>query len=321
LAVFASVEMVLIVTDGALAFERRVIAGVIFLAGVLLIAWVGWRTATAGVGVQPDGVIVRNMLGSRQVRWDDIVTFSALRYGAYRIGYVELRNGERIRTRGIQGRVQARFPDNTWPTQPIDDLNEILADCRDARANGRLWKPDLEGRAEALRAMTVPRARYLRSRQHVWWIAGATVLLMAFWLDAAAQGLVEVNRTPGHRLSGGVVSLAIGLLTACVGWRVATAGVGVGDAGVIVRNVSWSERLRWDQIARFSIVTRGRYSIGCVELRSGRRMCTWGIKGTIRHMFTRKTRLTEPIDSLNRILAQHQLVPAEARSIHNGVRR
>jgi hypothetical protein len=100
----------------------------------LVIAWAGWRTATAGVGADEDGVIVRNVIRSRRIRWDQIAKFSVVPYGPYSMGYVELRNGQKLRAWGIQGRIRGLFPNSTWATTPIDELNEILAEHRNATA-------------------------------------------------------------------------------------------------------------------------------------------------------------------------------------------
>ncbi len=122
------------VVDGKLSVERRVIFAAFFFVVASVIAWVGWRTATAGVGVEDDGVVVRNVLRSRYLKWDEIARFVVLPYGAYSMGYVELRSGQKLRAWGIQGRVRDLFPNSTWATAPIDELNEILAEHHAAQS-------------------------------------------------------------------------------------------------------------------------------------------------------------------------------------------
>jgi PH (Pleckstrin Homology) domain-containing protein len=121
------------VADGGSWTRRGVGIGVIAAHLVVVLWFVGYRMARAGVLVGPEAVVVRNPLGSRRLAWREIERFSVEGAGPWTVGQVTTTGGEAIQIFGIQGQMQALFPKSDWARAPIDELNRLVAERRGAR--------------------------------------------------------------------------------------------------------------------------------------------------------------------------------------------
>ena len=102
-----------------------------YVVALTIVAAIGYfllfRVAGSAIIVTDRGVVVRNPLGSRAVRWDDIRRFSIEQWAVFPgIGTIELRGGRPLRVFGVQipdprfGRFDRQTED------AIDELNRLL---------------------------------------------------------------------------------------------------------------------------------------------------------------------------------------------------
>jgi hypothetical protein len=86
-----------------------------------------FRVAGSGIIVTDRGVVVRNPLGTRAVRWDDIQRFSIEQWSIFPgIGTIELRGARPLRVFGVQI-PDPRFGRFDHQTEDaIDELNRLL---------------------------------------------------------------------------------------------------------------------------------------------------------------------------------------------------
>jgi hypothetical protein len=126
-AVAAGVFLVIGVT------HERGRVGVLVVAGITLLA--AGRMWTTGIRVQADGVTVGAFVISRRVSWSEIDHFAVMPLGRYPyVGYVVLRDGRKFGTFGLATSADETEGNRLRVQRPIDELNSILADWRQAEA-------------------------------------------------------------------------------------------------------------------------------------------------------------------------------------------
>lgn len=104
-----------------------------YVVALTIVAAIGYfllfRVAGSAIIVTDRGVVVRNPLSTRAVRWDDIRRFSIEQWAVFPgIGTIELRGGRPLRVFGVQipDPRFGRFDRQTEDT--IDELNRLLRD-------------------------------------------------------------------------------------------------------------------------------------------------------------------------------------------------
>jgi PH (Pleckstrin Homology) domain-containing protein len=104
-----------------------------YVVALTIVAAVGYfllfRVAGSAIIVTDRGVVVRNPLGPRAVRWDDIQRFSIEQWSVFPgIGTIEVRGGRSLRVFGVQI-PDPRFGKFDRQTEDaIDELNRLLRD-------------------------------------------------------------------------------------------------------------------------------------------------------------------------------------------------
>ncbi len=102
-----------------------------YVLALTLVAAVGYfllfRVAGSAIIVTDRGVVVRNPVATRAVRWDDIQRFSIEQWAVFPgIGTIELRGGRALRVFGVQI-PDPRFGKFDRQTEDaIDELNRLL---------------------------------------------------------------------------------------------------------------------------------------------------------------------------------------------------
>jgi hypothetical protein len=102
-----------------------------YVVALTVVAAIGYfllfRVAGSAIIVTDRGVVVRNPLATRSVRWDDIRGFSIEQWAVFPgIGTIELRGGRALRAFGVQipDPRFGRFDRQT--EESIDELNRLL---------------------------------------------------------------------------------------------------------------------------------------------------------------------------------------------------
>jgi PH (Pleckstrin Homology) domain-containing protein len=104
-----------------------------YVVALTIVAAIGYfllfRVAGSAIIVTDRGVVVRNPLATRAIRWDDIRGFSIEQWSVFPgIGTIEVRGGRPLRVFGVQipdprfGRFDRQTED------AIDELNRLLRD-------------------------------------------------------------------------------------------------------------------------------------------------------------------------------------------------
>jgi Bacterial PH domain len=104
-----------------------------YVVALTIVAAIGYfllfRVAGSAIIVTDRGVVVRNPLATRAIRWDDIRRFSIEQWSVFPgIGTIEVRGGRPLRVFGVQipdprfGRFDRQTED------AIDELNRLLRD-------------------------------------------------------------------------------------------------------------------------------------------------------------------------------------------------
>jgi hypothetical protein len=96
------------------------------------------RTLPMGVYLEPDGVVIRNVLATRRLKWDEIDRFA---YGRYR-GYGDYRCGVVLLARGGQVTIGALNPPAVGDMMILPLIDELNAHL--AQATGRSFKPAIQ---------------------------------------------------------------------------------------------------------------------------------------------------------------------------------
>jgi hypothetical protein len=152
-----------------------------------------------------------------------------------------------------------------------------------------------------------PRASLYQSRQQACGIAALVFIGIALTIAAAvAITSAHQQHSVAHRkvIADAVLTL-IAVVVIVLGFRAVRAGVIASPDGVTVRNPFRSIQLTWDEIDRFSVESNGPWTIGCVHLRDGTVIKTWGIQGQIRFLFRNSRWATEPVEQLNTLVREH----------------
>lgn len=99
----------------------------IALAGWSAIVFGLWRAIRTGVRAGPDGIRVRNVFTTFDLRWDDIEGFHVGPHGPWpRVLVITLADGQTRRAWGIQGPNPARRPNNRSAERVAEQLNDEL---------------------------------------------------------------------------------------------------------------------------------------------------------------------------------------------------
>ena len=108
----------------------------VWLAIALLMALLTWWLWRLGIRIEPDGVRVIGLAGSRSVRWEHIDRFVVAPAAGYPfIGHVLLRNGGDLWTFGLSAAGWPRTEGRRLQVErPIGELNRALAEWRAAHA-------------------------------------------------------------------------------------------------------------------------------------------------------------------------------------------
>jgi hypothetical protein len=102
-----------------------------YVVALTIVAAIGYfllfRVAGSAIIVTDRGVVVRNPVATRAVRWDDIQGFSIEQWAVFPgIGTIQLRGGRALRVFGVQI-PDPRFGKFDRQTEDaIDDLNRLL---------------------------------------------------------------------------------------------------------------------------------------------------------------------------------------------------
>jgi hypothetical protein len=96
------------------------------------------------------------------------------------------------------------------------------------------------------------------------------------------------------------------LAIAATGYRAVRTGVVADQNKIVVRNFWYSKEVAWGDIDRFAVEPNGAYTIGYVHLRDGTGIATWGIQGQMQFLSKNGGWTGGPIDTLNRLLAEHR---------------
>lgn len=73
--------------------------------GVLVLVWLLRRTRVMGVAVTSEGMVVYNWNATHRLKWSDVDRLDTRRWGINHEVGIWLKNGRRVRTSLIQGRV------------------------------------------------------------------------------------------------------------------------------------------------------------------------------------------------------------------------
>jgi hypothetical protein len=195
--------------DASVAPWRRVLAAALMglLSWGLLVLLE--RTAWAGVYVRGDEVVIRNRGGTERLSMDEIgrfAEFSGNRGSS--IGAVELTDGRRVLIHGIQGQYPDLWPNSTWASAPIEQLNQLLADRRGAKFDDVQLRTPSAGMGPASiedlrRSFRAHKIRFAAS--------------FATYLSSAA--VIFAFRSPVI----GIFVLAVGIIGLPLGWRTVRA--------------------------------------------------------------------------------------------------
>jgi hypothetical protein len=104
-----------------------------YVVSLTIVAAIGYfmlfRVAGSALIVQDRGVVVRNPLGTRSIRWDDIQRFSLEQWSVFPgIGTIEVRGARPVRIFGVQA-PDPRFGRFDRQTEDaIDELNALVRD-------------------------------------------------------------------------------------------------------------------------------------------------------------------------------------------------
>jgi hypothetical protein len=120
---------------------------------------------------------------------------------------------------------------------------------------------------------------------HVWrtgFSRRAGWVLVGFYLALAACGVISLTREPdaahGSTIFGVCLLVLVALFTG-FSTRAATAAIFTDPAGIRIRNLILTDRLRWEDIDRFELRTAWPYSCVCaVILRDGTVLKAVGIR-------------------------------------------
>jgi hypothetical protein len=102
-----------------------------YVVALTIVAGIGYfllfRVAGSAIIVTDRGVVVRNPLSTRSIRWDDITRFSLEQWAVFPgIGTIELRGARQLRVFGVQI-PDPRFGKFDPETEDaIDELNRLL---------------------------------------------------------------------------------------------------------------------------------------------------------------------------------------------------
>jgi hypothetical protein len=102
-----------------------------YVVALTIVAAIGYfllfRVGGSALVVQDRGVVVRNPLGTRAIRWDDIQRFSLEQWSVFPgIGTIEVRGTRPVRIFGVQA-PDPRFGRFDRQTEDaIDELNALL---------------------------------------------------------------------------------------------------------------------------------------------------------------------------------------------------
>jgi hypothetical protein len=135
--------------------------------------------------------------------------------------------------------------------------------------------------------------------------------IAAIWmLPAAFFGVFALDLSPdgvpvpeGQRVIYGAIALFF-LVLAVRTWRI---GVFTRPDGVIVRNVLWTHRLRWEEIAAFAWGFwrgPGAYPCGVVRREDGRDITAFALNPPLELTVAQDARVPELLDELNEVLAR-----------------
>lgn len=104
----------------------------LWLACALVMALLTWWLGRLGIRIEPDGVRVMGLVGSRSVRWEEIDRFVVAPAAGYPfIGHVLLRNGTDLWTFGLSAAGRPRAERRRLQVErPIEELNRALANWR-----------------------------------------------------------------------------------------------------------------------------------------------------------------------------------------------
>jgi hypothetical protein len=122
----------------------------------------------------------------------------------------------------------------------------------------------------------------------------------------AAATVDQIHPSLTSRLLGVGFFLAMAAGIAATGFWGMRSGVLVDRDGITVRNGWRSRRVAWEAIDRFSVEPFVISTTGCVHLRDGEALATWGIQGPNRFLFPNSAEATEPIAQLNALWQQHR---------------
>jgi hypothetical protein len=146
-------------------------------------------------------------------------------------------------------------------------------------------------------------AKLFRTKQQAWIFAVGGTLLVMLFLVYVVKEIGRHDVAAGRRLLVVAVFGALALFSGwAVLWRSVRAGVLLNGAGVTVRNVWRSRRLRCEEVDRFSVESYGVWTGGCVHLRDGTSIRTWGIQGQNPALFPNSQWAEGPIEELNALL-------------------
>lgn len=101
------------------------------LAALALLAAV--RTLRIGVATGPDGVVVRGVLRSRRLRWDEIERFEWGRwrgFGDYPVGAVRRRDGSVVNILALNPPFELVKGEDRRVPRLLEELNEALGEAR-----------------------------------------------------------------------------------------------------------------------------------------------------------------------------------------------
>jgi hypothetical protein len=136
---------------------------------------------------------------------------------------------------------------------------------------------------------------------------GALVVYVLVWLGAigevaATDGISWTRRGVGIALIGAHLAVVVWFV-AC---RVATAGVYVGRDDLVIRNPLKSQRIECGRVDHFSVEPEGAWTMGYVHTRDGSSVRIFGIQSQMPSLFPKSRWAEEPIEQLNRLLADRQ---------------
>jgi Bacterial PH domain len=145
-----------------------------------------------------------------------------------------------------------------------------------------------------------------RSGQQARLIGAITCIVVVAVAIGTGQALTDPQVHPSvlDRVLGVGLLGAMACAFAAFGIRAVLTGVLVHRDGITVRNLRRSRRLTWNEIDRFSLEPIALSTIGCVHLRDGEKVMTWGIQGPNRFVSPKSSGAIDAIAELNAILQQ-----------------